>query len=285
MPSNTAQLSSSVTGTTLANHRLVILAETELSDAQAGSVQHLRHQRRSADCDATGRGPPRYARASPRRSGCPPTGRRPGSCRRPSTRQARAPACHRCRCRFAAPPRTTRWPAARRRWPRSAAARPAGSRWSSSPGGPRRGRSTWPGASPTCVRAIRSTRISIATVKPIYRTIDIFYQRIDLQRVNIPHADVHMRLFVRVIDALLADTMPLPRLWYFPGTNRTIVLPTSDSHTSTIEPHTAPAELGPELRRAGHRSIWPATAAIPSSHRRQLAQRRTRGGPAPVLRP
>ena len=71
------------------------------------------------------------------------------------------------------------------------------------------------------------------------RTSDIFYQRIDLQRVNIPHADVHMRLFVRVIDALLADSLPLPRLWYFPGTNRTIVLPTADSHISTPSPHTA----------------------------------------------
>ena len=74
---------------------------------------------------------------------------------------------------------------------------------------------------------------------PDYRTSDIFYQRIDLQRVNIPHADVHMRLFVRVIDALLADSLPLPRLWYFPGTNKTIVLPTADSHISTPSPHTA----------------------------------------------
>ena len=62
---------------------------------------------------------------------------------------------------------------------------------------------------------------------PIYRTIDIFYDRIDLQKVNVPHADVHMRLFARVIDALLADALPLPRLWYFPGTSRTIVLPTA----------------------------------------------------------
>jgi hypothetical protein len=75
--------------------------------------------------------------------------------------------------------------------------------------------------------------------QPIYRTNDIFYQRIDLQRVNVPHADVHMRLFARVIDALLADSLPLPRLWYFPGTSRTILLPTSDSHTSTLAPHTA----------------------------------------------
>ena len=75
--------------------------------------------------------------------------------------------------------------------------------------------------------------------QPVYRTNDIFYQRIDLNRVNVPHADVHMRLFIRVIESLLADSMPLPRLWYFPGTTRTMLLPTGDSHTSTLAPYTA----------------------------------------------
>ena len=74
--------------------------------------------------------------------------------------------------------------------------------------------------------------------QPIYRTNDIFYQRLDLQRVNVPHADVHMRLFVRVIDTLLADSLPLPRLWYFPGTSRTLMVVTGDSHTSLLPPHT-----------------------------------------------
>ena len=47
-----------------------------------------------------------------------------------------------------------------------------------------------------------------------------------------PHADVHMRLFSRVILELLADSQPLPRLWYFPGTARSVLIPTSDAHTS-----------------------------------------------------
>ena len=72
-----------------------------------------------------------------------------------------------------------------------------------------------------------------------YRTIDIFFQTIDLERVATPHADVQMRLFSRVIGSLLADSQPLPRLWYFPGTARTIVIPTADSHTSTLTPYTA----------------------------------------------
>ena len=49
-------------------------------------------------------------------------------------------------------------------------------------------------------------------VTPI-RTNDLFYNDIDLQRVGIPHADVQIRLFRRVIASLLADTQPLPRLW------------------------------------------------------------------------
>ena len=93
-----------------------------------------------------------------------------------------------------------------------------------------------------------------------------------------------MRLFVRVIDALLADAMPLPRLWYFPGTNRTIVLPTSDSHTSTLEPHTALLNSAQSNgARVSH--LFGPLRHDPVEHRHQLAQRRTRGGPAPVLRP
>jgi hypothetical protein len=66
-----------------------------------------------------------------------------------------------------------------------------------------------------------------------YRTTDIFFQTIDLERVRVPHADVQMRLFSRMIGELLADSQPLPRLWYFPGASRTLLVPTSDSHTST----------------------------------------------------
>lgn len=66
-----------------------------------------------------------------------------------------------------------------------------------------------------------------------YRTNDIFYQTIDLERVGLPHADVQMRLLSRVIGELLADSQPLPKLWYFPGASRTVLIPTADSHIST----------------------------------------------------
>jgi hypothetical protein len=68
---------------------------------------------------------------------------------------------------------------------------------------------------------------------PPLRTTDVFYQAIDLDRVSIPHADIHMRLLSRVIIDLLADTLPVPRLWYFPNAARTLLVPTSDSHITT----------------------------------------------------
>lgn len=70
-----------------------------------------------------------------------------------------------------------------------------------------------------------------------YRTTDLFYGRIDLERVDVPHADVQMRLFARVVADLLADAMPLPRLWYFPGTAKTMFLLTADAHTTTAAPY------------------------------------------------
>lgn len=67
---------------------------------------------------------------------------------------------------------------------------------------------------------------------PGYVTSDIFFQAIDLDRLHVPHADVQMRLFSRVITDLLVDSQPLPRLWYFPGTARTLLVATADSHSN-----------------------------------------------------
>ena len=69
--------------------------------------------------------------------------------------------------------------------------------------------------------------------EPPYRTVDLFAGRIDLERMPMPHADIQQRLFVRVLASLLADSLPLPRLWYFPGTARTMLVPTADAHTTT----------------------------------------------------
>jgi hypothetical protein len=67
---------------------------------------------------------------------------------------------------------------------------------------------------------------------PPYRTEDVYYNAIDRDKVGIPYADVQMRMFARAITDLLAGAMPLPRLWYFPGTSKTLVVLTADSHAN-----------------------------------------------------
>ena len=71
------------------------------------------------------------------------------------------------------------------------------------------------------------------------RTTDIFFHDIDLDRIGVPHADVQMRLFARMVTDLLADAAPIPRLWYFPGANRTLMVLTADAHTQDPSPYQA----------------------------------------------
>ena len=88
----------------------------------------------------------------------------------------------------------------------------------------------------------------------LVRTGDVFYQNIDLSRTGIPHADVQMRLFSRVVADLLSDAGPLPRLWYFPGAARTILVPTADSHVST--PSAFTSLLASVENAGGHLSFY-----------------------------
>jgi Big-like domain-containing protein/Calx-beta domain-containing protein len=67
---------------------------------------------------------------------------------------------------------------------------------------------------------------------PPYRTEDIFYNAIDKDKVSIPYADVQMRMLGRAISDLMADAMPLARLWYFPNGNHSLLVITSDSHAN-----------------------------------------------------
>jgi glucose/arabinose dehydrogenase len=68
--------------------------------------------------------------------------------------------------------------------------------------------------------------------QPPYRTVDIFFNAIDRDKVPIPYADVQMRMLARSIGDLLSDVMPVPRMWYFPGTNKTLVVLTADAHAN-----------------------------------------------------
>ncbi len=64
-----------------------------------------------------------------------------------------------------------------------------------------------------------------------YRTMEPFYQAIDRERMSVPHVDVQTRLFARTIVDLLADDLPMPRLWYFPAGARALMVVAGDAHT------------------------------------------------------
>lgn len=58
---------------------------------------------------------------------------------------------------------------------------------------------------------------------------------IDRNKVPIPQADEQQRLFARLVKQAVESARPLPRLWYFPGTARTMLIPTSDAHANPLE--------------------------------------------------
>ena len=76
------------------------------------------------------------------------------------------------------------------------------------------------------------------------RTIDLFQGSgggqpwVDRDRVGLPQADIQQRLFARIVLALAADSLPLPRLWYFSGTSKTVIVPTGDAHANPLSYYT-----------------------------------------------
>lgn len=64
----------------------------------------------------------------------------------------------------------------------------------------------------------------------VVRTIDLFYNWVDLERTSVPQADMQQRLLVRLIEAVSAR--PLPRLWYFPNAAPTVHIATADAHAN-----------------------------------------------------
>ncbi|GAP08602.1 protein containing conserved repeat domain [Anaerolinea thermolimosa] len=53
---------------------------------------------------------------------------------------------------------------------------------------------------------------------------------VNLDRVPVPQADEQMRLFSRLVRQLA--NQPLPQLWYFPGSTRTMLVLTGDAHAN-----------------------------------------------------
>lgn len=60
------------------------------------------------------------------------------------------------------------------------------------------------------------------------RSVDMFVDWIDLERIQIPQADEQQRLFVNILTQL--SQRPLPRLWYFPEDKKSVLIATGDSH-------------------------------------------------------
>jgi hypothetical protein len=110
------------------------------------------------------------------------------------------------------------------------------------------------------------------------RAQDMFVGWMDLERIAIPQADEQLRLLTRLLTDLLAEALPLPRLWYFPGAAPAVLVATGDSHqnpAATIETvlqrleqrggrmtvYYAPG-LTSDWRRAAQRG-WNALADLP----------------------
>ncbi len=62
------------------------------------------------------------------------------------------------------------------------------------------------------------------------RSVDMFVDWVDLERIHIPQADEQQRLLVNILIQL--SKRPLPRLWYFPEDKKSVLIATGDSHSN-----------------------------------------------------
>ena len=70
----------------------------------------------------------------------------------------------------------------------------------------------------------------------ILRTIDLFQTAaggtpwVDRELIPTPQADEQQRFFARLVRLMVSSAKPLPQLWYFPGTAKTMLILTADAH-------------------------------------------------------
>ena len=69
---------------------------------------------------------------------------------------------------------------------------------------------------------------------PLQRPVDLFRGWLDFERMQYPQADEQQRLLANLVDWLCRPRLPLPRLWYFSGRARALLVATSDSHRNTF---------------------------------------------------
>jgi hypothetical protein len=70
--------------------------------------------------------------------------------------------------------------------------------------------------------------------RPLQRPVDLFNGWIDFERMGYPQADELQRLLANMVTWLCRGHLPLPRLWYFPGEARSLLVASSDSHRNTF---------------------------------------------------
>ena len=79
----------------------------------------------------------------------------------------------------------------------------------------------------------------------VTRTIDLFQTTgggnpwVDRDRIPVPQADEQQRFFARLVKHLVGFHMPLPQLWYFPESAKTMLILTSDGHSNPSEWYTS----------------------------------------------
>jgi hypothetical protein len=72
----------------------------------------------------------------------------------------------------------------------------------------------------------------------VVRTIELFMGQgggpswVDKELIPIPQADEQQRFFARLVRNLVGASKPLPQLWYFPGTTKTLLINTGDGHAN-----------------------------------------------------
>lgn len=111
------------------------------------------------------------------------------------------------------------------------------------------------------------------------RTVDLFVDWIDLERIDIPQADEQQRLLGAMVQALAGDA-PLPRLWYLPAGASAVLVATGDAHGLQVS-HVEPA-LKLVERYDGNLSIYYAPPPM-SNRARTLRRVRWEAAELPII--
>lgn len=113
------------------------------------------------------------------------------------------------------------------------------------------------------------------------RAVDAFVGWMDLDRLDIPHADEAMRLLGRMITEMAMERLPLPRLGYFPDGRPGVLVATGDSHQNA--PGTIEQVLAVIERYGGRMSVY-HTTPLSSKLRRMIQRGRAELADVPVAK-